>query len=439
MPTSGGVVVPRVPTSGGLAGPRAPTSGKCAMQFFSSPCVFLNTSPANVGSLHLGRIPNCSEVPDIDVCRRVPTSGRGVVPRVPTSGGRLRSRAPTCGLPHTNTTSGLDDSTLTQSHIFCCVFVFNPRTPLSSSLFSIFWEWWVGKCHGCPCVRSVFRSATQFAFLNYTLLIPMMRSYNLPPQGGAYMPSQGYQYAPTGPQGLSGYHGSLGLPRSPMPQGYQTYGGWAPQGYPVNQGPPRSAGVPLQGFPPQMQGPGVQFGGRPQQSFAPAAQAYPPQQWPTRGTMTPAGQPAAPAAAASTTSSPAAQSLAGGVDKLCSDEDISRAFANTLQMIAPEVLPSLRPDASGCLRVASPFCGGFVEAGPIHEFLKTSVLSIPQIQRIHVDVHDIQHTADSSIESLGPQTTITYEARNLDLLKEKMPPVCLTLGVHPQITGNFIV
>ena len=105
MPTSGGVVVPRVPTSGGLAGPRAPTSGKCAMQFFSSPCVFLNTSPANVGSLHLGRIPNCSEVPDIDVCRRVPTSGRGVVPRVPTSGGRLRSRAPTCGLPHTNTTS----------------------------------------------------------------------------------------------------------------------------------------------------------------------------------------------------------------------------------------------------------------------------------------------------------------------------------------------
>ena len=46
MPTSGGVVVPRVPTSGGLAGPRAPTSGKCAMQFFSSPCVFLNTSPA---------------------------------------------------------------------------------------------------------------------------------------------------------------------------------------------------------------------------------------------------------------------------------------------------------------------------------------------------------------------------------------------------------
>uniref|UniRef100_A0A7S4FSG4 Uncharacterized protein n=1 Tax=Eutreptiella gymnastica TaxID=73025 RepID=A0A7S4FSG4_9EUGL len=250
------------------------------------------------------------------------------------------------------------------------------------------------------------------------------------------MPSQGYQYAPTGPQGLSGYHGSLGLPRSPMPQGYQTYGGWAPQGYPVNQGPPRSAGVPLQGFPPQMQGPGVQFGGRPQQSFAPAAQAYPPQQWPTRGTMTPAGQPAAPAAAASTTSSPAAQSLAGGVDKLCSDEDISRAFANTLQMIAPEVLPSLRPDASGCLRVASPFCGGFVEAGPIHEFLKTSVLSIPQIQRIHVDVHDIQHTADSSIESLGPQTTITYEARNLDLLKEKMPPVCLTLGVHPQITGS---
>ena len=106
MPTSGGVVVPRVPTSGRLAGPRAPTSGKCAMQFFSSPCVFLNTSPANVGSLHLGRIPNCSEVPDIDVCRRVPTSGRGVVPRVPTSGGRLRSRAPTCGLPHTNTTSG---------------------------------------------------------------------------------------------------------------------------------------------------------------------------------------------------------------------------------------------------------------------------------------------------------------------------------------------
>ena len=61
---------------------------------------------ANVGSLHLGRIPNCSEVPDIDVCRRVPTSGRGVVPRVPTCGGRLRSRAPTCGLPHTNTTSG---------------------------------------------------------------------------------------------------------------------------------------------------------------------------------------------------------------------------------------------------------------------------------------------------------------------------------------------
>ena len=108
MPTSGGVVVPRVPTSGGLAGPRALTSGKCAMQFFSSPCVFLNTSPANVGSLHLGRIPNCSEVPDIDVCRRVPTSGRGVVPRVPTSGGRLRSRAPTCGLPHTNTTSGPD-------------------------------------------------------------------------------------------------------------------------------------------------------------------------------------------------------------------------------------------------------------------------------------------------------------------------------------------
>ena len=106
VPTSGGVVVPRVPTSGGLAGPHAPTSGKCAMQFFSSPCVFLNTSPANVGSLHLGRIPNCSEVPDIDVCRRVPTSGRGVVPRVPTSGGRLRSRAPTCGLPHTNTTSG---------------------------------------------------------------------------------------------------------------------------------------------------------------------------------------------------------------------------------------------------------------------------------------------------------------------------------------------
>jgi len=94
VPTSGGVVVPRVPTSGGLAGPRAPTSGKCAMQFFSSPCVFLNTSPANVGSLHLGRIPNCSEVPNIDVCRRVPTSG-----------GRLRSRAPTCGLPHTNTTS----------------------------------------------------------------------------------------------------------------------------------------------------------------------------------------------------------------------------------------------------------------------------------------------------------------------------------------------
>ena len=65
MPTSGGVVVPRVPTSGGLAGPRAPTSGKCAMQFFSSPCVFLNTTPANVGSLHLGRIPNCSEVPDV--------------------------------------------------------------------------------------------------------------------------------------------------------------------------------------------------------------------------------------------------------------------------------------------------------------------------------------------------------------------------------------
>ena len=91
----GGRLGRRVPTSGGLAGPRAPTSGKCAMQFFSSPCVFLNTSPANVGSLHLGRIPNCSEVPDIDVCRRVPTSGRGVVPRVPT-----------CGLPHTNTTSG---------------------------------------------------------------------------------------------------------------------------------------------------------------------------------------------------------------------------------------------------------------------------------------------------------------------------------------------
>ena len=32
----------------------------------------IHSNSANVGSLHLGRIPNCSEVPDIDVCRRVP-------------------------------------------------------------------------------------------------------------------------------------------------------------------------------------------------------------------------------------------------------------------------------------------------------------------------------------------------------------------------------
>ena len=49
----------------------------------------------NIGSMHLGRIPNCSELPDIGVRQHVPRSGRHMLPRVPA-----------CGVLHTHVESG---------------------------------------------------------------------------------------------------------------------------------------------------------------------------------------------------------------------------------------------------------------------------------------------------------------------------------------------
>lgn len=124
------------------------------------------------------------------------------------------------------------------------------------------------------------------------------------------------------------------------------------------------------------------------------------------------------------------------MDKLCSDEEIQMAFAMTLEMILPNIQPYCLPNHNGLLTFGIPFCGGFVEAGTINNFLKKHMSTFPGVRHIHVHAHDIGHTAHCAISALADQPNITYAAEDIDLINRPSPPCEVTLGIHPMITGQ---
>jgi hypothetical protein len=129
------------------------------------------------------------------------------------------------------------------------------------------------------------------------------------------------------------------------------------------------------------------------------------------------------------------QLLAGGVVKFCTDEEMRMALASTFQLLKTDVLLWLQPDADGVVRIAVPFCGGFLECGALDEFLKDLLPSLPHVAAIHVHAHDTMHTADASIAAVEPNDRIRYEASYLNLQVQRMPPAAVAFGFHPGVTA----
>eukprot|EP00667_Euglena_gracilis_P014922 EG_transcript_15490 len=131
-----------------------------------------------------------------------------------------------------------------------------------------------------------------------------------------------------------------------------------------------------------------------------------------------------------------AELLAGGVVKLCSDEELDQAFASTLELLKQDILPHLRPQANGRVPVAVPFCGGFTEAPVLDAFLRRHLPALPaDVQSVDVYALDRQHSADYSISKVEAHPKITYTAVNMDLAWQPMPRAALSLAIHPLATA----